>query len=87
MKQVGDSIHKSIQIEADYPSKHDDHILSILNMKMWVKKQQDDDGNTERSVLHEYYAKDVTSKAVVHAESAMPSIETCTDTRSPTYDA
>ena len=73
LKKVGDSIHKSIQLEADYPSKHEDHKLPLLDIKMWVKKQQDGDGNTERLVLHEYYAKDVSSKAVVHAESAMPS--------------
>ena len=53
LTKVGDSIHKSIQLEADYPSKHEDHKLPLLDIKMWVKKQQDDDGNTERVVLHE----------------------------------
>ena len=71
LKKVGDSIHKSIQLEADYPSRHEDHKLPLLDIKMWVEEQQDDE-NTERVVLHEYYAKDVSSKVVVHAESAMP---------------
>ena len=39
---------------------------------MWVKKRQDDDGNTERIIPYEYYAKEVSSKAVIHAQFAMP---------------
>ena len=73
MKKVGDSIHESIQLEADYPNKHEDHKLPLLNIKMWVQEQQDEDWNTERVVLHEYYAKEVSFKAVIHAQSAMSS--------------
>ena len=57
LKKVGDSLHESIQLEADYHRKHNDHKLPLLDIKMWVKDQQDDDGNTERIVLYEYYAK------------------------------
>ena len=57
----------------DYSSKHEDHKLPLLDIKMWAQKQQDEDGNTWRVILHEYYAKEVSSKAVIHAQSAMPS--------------
>ena len=39
---------------------------------MWVKEQEDDEGGIDRTVIHEYYSKDVSSKAVIHSQSAMP---------------
>ena len=38
IKQVGNDIHPSIQLEVDYPSNHDgDSKLPILDMKVWVE--------------------------------------------------
>ena len=39
-------------------------LTPILDIKVWV--------DTEGRVLHEYYSKQVSSKAVVDAKSAMP---------------
>ena len=64
IKEIGNQIHPSIQLEADYPSKYEDKKVPILDVKVWV----DDDNK----ILHEYYSKSVSSKAVIDRRSAMP---------------
>ena len=51
IKEVGNGIHESIQLEADYPSKYEDNKVPILDLKVWV--------NEENKVVHEYYMKPV----------------------------
>ena len=64
IKEVGNGIHGSIQLEADYPSKYEDNKVPILDLKVWV--------NEENNVVHEYYMKPVSSKSVINSRSAMP---------------
>ncbi len=64
IKDTGDKIHSSIQLEADCPANHPDHKVPILDIKVWV--------NAEGRVLHEYYSKPVSSESVIDARSAMP---------------
>ena len=64
IRDAGDRIHDSIQLEADYPSNHPDQKVPILDIKVWV------DANGK--VWHEYYCKPVSSKSVIDAQSAMP---------------
>ena len=61
---VGNDIHESTQLEYDCPSRYDDNKMPILDLKVWV--------NEENVIMHEFYAKDVSSKAVVHCDSALP---------------
>ena len=65
IRQIGNSIHPSIQLETDCPSNHEDEKMPILDLKVWI---QDIGGS--RRIIHEFYAKDVSSKAVVNAKSA-----------------
>ena len=65
VKEIGDSIHKSIQLEADYPANHQDKKVPILDIKVWVD-------STSGHIYHEYYSKAVSSKSVIDARSAMP---------------
>ena len=64
IKYVGNRIHNSVQLEEDFPSNHKDKKLPILDVKVWVNK--------ENKVMHEYYSKPMSSKYVVHERSAMP---------------
>ena len=64
IRELGDSIHESIQLEADYPAKYPDKKVPILDIKVWV--------DLEGKVMHEYYCKPVASKSVVDSQSAMP---------------
>ena len=67
IKKVGNTIHYSIQLEVDYPSKHEDEKMPILDLKCWVEKRGE-----VSEIVHEHYMKDVSSKLLTHAESAMP---------------
>ena len=67
MKTIGDTIHKSIQLEIEYPSKFCDNKLPILDLKVWVQKV-----GGKRIIMYEHYKKEVSSKAMVLANSAIP---------------
>ena len=41
--------------------------MPLLDLKTWVEK----DGNRSQ-IMHEHYAKDVSSKMVINAKSALP---------------
>ena len=64
IKDIGDSIHNSIKLEADFPSRYEDQKVPILDLKVWI--------NRDNKIVHEYYMKAVSSKAVVNSDSAMP---------------
>ena len=42
--QVGDDIHLSIKLEVDYPSKHPDKKLPILDLKAWFEQRERERG-------------------------------------------
>ena len=74
-QSIGNSIHTSIRLEVDYPSRHEDGKLPILDLKVWIEKRRRvRDGEQDRDahvVLHEFYYKDVASKSVINARSAL----------------
>ena len=60
LKEVGNGIHKSIQIEVDYPSRHEDNLMPILDLKVWIHRKNvimNGEDCTVNVVLHEFYAK------------------------------
>ena len=63
VRQIGNNIHPSIQLEVDYPSKHNDNKMPILDLKVWVENNK---------VKHEFYQKSVSSKSMIHQRAAMP---------------
>ena len=40
IKQIGNDIHPSTQLEVDYPSKHHDGKLPILDLKVWIETKE-----------------------------------------------
>ena len=66
LKQIGDNIHPSIQLEIDYPSNNEDGKLKILDLKVWIEKIEG-----KRMIVYEHYNKEVSTKAVINAKSAM----------------
>ena len=84
VRDVGNGIHPSIQLEMDCPSLHDDQKLPLLDIKVWIEKEQPGRENEESCnggeggkrgqsrIMHEYYYKEVATRAVVDARSAMP---------------
>ena len=72
MKEIGNSIHESIQLEADYPELHTDKKLPLLDIKMWIEEHKTEDDRPVNIIMYEFYTKQVSSKAVIHEKSAMP---------------
>ena len=51
----------------DYPSRYVEGKVPMLNLKIWI---QEIDGRYV--LLYEHYEKEMTTKAVIHASSAIP---------------
>ena len=66
IKQIGNNIHPSIQLEIEYPSKHPEKKMPILDLAVWI--QETDKGD---KVMHEYYIKPMATRTVINARSAM----------------
>ena len=63
IRETGNQIHQSIQLEADFPANYDEQKVPILDIKVWIENN---------CVKHEYYSKPVASKSVIDERSAMP---------------
>ena len=66
LQQVASSIHPSIRLTIDYPSKNPDGKVAMLDLKMWITEI---DG--VKRLVHEHYEKDMASKMVVHARFSL----------------
>ena len=75
VQKIGNSIHPSISLEVDYPSQHVDGKLPIFDLKVWVELRQiqsvGEGGGEVNVVLHKFYSKEVASKSVINATSAL----------------
>ena len=67
IKEIGNTIHPSIRLTIDFPSKNQDKKVPILDLKCWMQEI-----NGIFKMMHEYYIKKVSSKLVLHRSSAMP---------------
>ena len=71
ISQIGNSIHPSIQLETDTPVLHEDKKIPMLDLKVWSEIRKEKDGSLSGKVIHEFYQKEIGSKAVTNAQSAM----------------
>ena len=60
---IANSIDEFLEVEVDFPSKHEDKFMPILDMKM---KMADDN-----KVVHKFYKKPMTNKYTMMANSAV----------------
>ena len=67
MCEIGNSIHESIQLTTDYPSKNPDNKIPILNLKVWTELNEE----SRTTVIYEHYRKEVSTKYTVHSRSAI----------------
>ena len=66
LQQVASYVHPSIRLTIDCPSRHVDGKCPMLDVKMWIALV-----NQERKIVYEHYEKEMTTKAVIHARSAI----------------
>ena len=70
VKAIANLIHQSIQVKVDYPSNHEDERMPILDTKMWIGEVEVR-GKMRHQILYTYYEKAMSSKHVLHKESAI----------------
>ena len=68
---IANSIHSSVEMEIDCPSRHRGEKLPILDLRVWIEKTGQDQQRIRPGsvILHEFYSKEVASKSVVNARS------------------
>ena len=62
-KQIADSVDEDIEVEVDFPSKNEDKMMPILDMKMKM--------NNENQVVYKFYRKPQSNSRVMMARSAL----------------
>ena len=59
----------------DYPSRHEDNLMPILDLKVWIDKKNVIMNGKDcivNVVLHEFYAKEVSSKMMLSSRWPFP---------------
>ena len=67
LQAIANSIHSSIRMTIDYPSNHPDGKVPMLDVKMWIEEK-----GGRLQIIYEHYEKEMATKAVIHATSAIP---------------
>ena len=66
--KIADSIHKSIKVTGDIPTRYDDCKLPILDLKVWIDEVEPG----VYKVITNHYMKDVSTRAVIDNRSSHP---------------
>ena len=66
MKNIAEEIDDNLKVTVDAPFNHEDEKQPMLDVKIWIGKSKD--GITK--VLHQHYIKEVSSRALINANSA-----------------
>ena len=71
IKTIANSIHWSIQVKVDFPSKHENKRVPTLDTEMWLE-EVDVGGTRKHQILYSYYEKEMSSRYLVHKNTAIP---------------
>ena len=71
IRKTGNEIHKSIEIETDTTALHEDKKIPILDLKVWTETRKEAEGKITSKIVHEFYHREIGSKHVTSANSAM----------------
>ena len=66
LQDVANSIHDSIQVTIDYPSRYENRKIPTLDLKVWVGER-----NGLPWIMHEHYMKPMATIAVINSRSAI----------------
>ena len=67
IQTIANTVHPSIRVTIDYPSKYRDKKVPMLDVRLWIEEV-----NGIVRILYEHYEKEMATKMVIHAESAIP---------------
>ena len=68
MSKMASSVCPIIQLTEDCPGKHDDKRMPILDLKIWIQREQE-----EQKILFQHYRKPMATRLLMLARTAMPS--------------
>ena len=71
LQSIGNSIHPSIQLTIDFPSKNENHRIPILDTEQWIEEVEVK-GERKTQVLYSHYTKPIANKHLIHRDSAIP---------------
>ena len=71
LKEIGNSIHPSIQLTVDFPSNNVNKRVPILDTEHWIQ-EVDVDGEVKPQIIFSHYSKPMANKQVIHRQSAHP---------------
>ena len=72
VQEVANTIHPSIEVTFDCPSKNENLKMPVLDLKAWLSHNVGPETREPvMKMIHEHYTKEVSSKAVVNARSAL----------------
>ena len=80
IRTIGESIHQSIKLTKEVRSENEDRKLPVLDLKTWVEKVEIG-GEERHQILHEFYMKIVSSRAVIHRNAVLLKQKDNTNTR------
>ena len=63
LKEIANTIEPNIQMEVDIPSNHQDKMLPVLDLKMYINK--------DNQISHRFYSKDIASPFTILERSAV----------------
>ena len=66
--EIANSIHPSIQVTGDIPTKYDENRLPILDLRVWIGEVSPG----VHKIITTHYMKDVSTRAVINSKSSHP---------------
>ena len=69
LTDIANSVHRMLTWEPDSVTNHEDNKLPVLDVKMFLAKEDDRDG----PIKFKFYKKEIANKKLIPAESAMTS--------------
>ena len=70
IQDIANSIHPSIRVTIDYPTKHANGRLPVLDLEQWIEEIDVNDIKKPQ-ILHSHYMKPMSNKGVIHRNSAL----------------
>ena len=71
LQEIGNGVHPSIQLTIDFPSNNANGRVPILDTEQWIQ-EVDVGGEIKPQIIFSHYAKPMSSKLVIHRQSANP---------------
>ena len=67
IQSIANTIHPSIRMTIDFPSNYEEGKVPMLDIRMWIEEV-----NGVVRLMYEHYEKNMATKMVIHAKSAIP---------------